>query len=56
MSLKKELEEKLHASVRLAMGKPGALDVYADGKKIFSKHEAGHPPTFEELAALLPKA
>lgn len=40
-------------SVNLRLGKGGVFDVYADGKRIFSKHETGRYPKLEELVPKL---
>jgi selT/selW/selH-like putative selenoprotein len=47
--LKKELESRLDATVKLAMAGIGAFVVMVDGKEIFSKREAGRTPQLEEL-------
>ena len=39
--------------VKLTPGGGGILDVVVDGKKVFSKHQAGYKPTPEELVSLL---
>jgi predicted Rdx family selenoprotein len=40
-------------SVNLHLGKGGIFDVYADGKRIFSKHETGEYPNRSELLQVL---
>jgi len=44
VSLKKLILEKLGVKPRISMGSLGMLDVYVDGKRIFSYREAGHMP------------
>jgi selT/selW/selH-like putative selenoprotein len=35
--------------VKLRLGGGGVLDVFADGKLVFSKKQAGHMPTSQEI-------
>lgn len=54
MRLKDALEKQLaDVTVKLAMAMPGVFDVYAEGKRIFSKQQAGRYPTVEEIAAAM---
>jgi hypothetical protein len=53
VSLKHDIEKKFGMSVKLKLGKPGALDVYVDGERIYSKAQAGRmPQTAEILSAI----
>lgn len=49
MSLKKQIEGELGIPVRVRMGGPGSLDVFADGEQIFSKKNTGRMPSAQEL-------
>jgi selT/selW/selH-like putative selenoprotein len=51
VSLKTDIERELGVPVRLRAGAPGALDVYVDGKQIYSKKKTGRLPTATELIA-----
>ena len=53
MRLKNELERELSVPIRVRMGGPGSLDVYVDGKQIYSKKRTGHLPTADELIKLI---
>jgi len=48
------LKSRHQAEVTLTPGSGGVLDVAVDGQIIFSKAQAGHFPTAEELLPLLP--
>ncbi|TAM53302.1 MAG: hypothetical protein EPN53_05280 [Acidobacteria bacterium] len=48
-----ELEQAFGASVKLVKGSGGVFDVVADGRKVFSKHDAGRFPQPGEVASLL---
>ncbi|HJS98540.1 MAG TPA: Rdx family protein [Terriglobales bacterium] len=49
-SLKRELETQPGVEkVKLRLGGGGVLDVFADGKLVFSKKQAGHMPTTREI-------
>ncbi|HEY6936231.1 MAG TPA: Rdx family protein [Terriglobales bacterium] len=49
-SLKRELEQQPGVeNVKLRLAGGGVLDVFADGKLIFSKKQAGHLPTTQEI-------
>jgi predicted Rdx family selenoprotein len=47
--LKNDIERELGVPVRLRAGAPGALDVYVDGKQIYSKKKTGRLPAAPEL-------
>jgi selT/selW/selH-like putative selenoprotein len=51
--LKNELERELSVPIRVRTGGPGALDVYVDGKQIYSKKGTGRLPTADELIKLI---
>jgi hypothetical protein len=51
--LKESIERDLGIPARIRMGSPGSLDIFADGKKVFSKKQAGRPPSVEEVEGLL---
>lgn len=53
MSLKESIEGKLKIPTRIRLGGPGALDVFADGQKIYSKKQAGRLPTTDEIIQLI---
>ncbi len=53
MSLKERIDRELHISTRIRLGKPGSLDIFVDGKKVYSKKETGRLPTPDEIVALL---
>jgi hypothetical protein len=54
VSLKSDIEKKLGVPVKLKAGMPGALDIYADGERIYSKG-SGRLPQSAEVLALLEK-
>jgi hypothetical protein len=51
--LQEAIRAELGIEAQLAMAAPGVLDVRVDGQKVFSKREAGHMPTPEEIVGLL---
>lgn len=53
MSLKQDIERELKTSVRLKMGRPGSLDVYANGQQLYSYQRTGRMPSSPEIIALL---
>ena len=53
MSLKESVEAKLKIPTRIRFGGPGALDVFLDGQKIYSKKQTGRLPTAEEIIELI---
>jgi hypothetical protein len=54
VSLKSDIESKLGIPVKIKAGMPGALDIYADGERIYSKG-GGRLPQSAEILALLEK-
>jgi len=53
VSLKHDIEERLHIPARVRMGGPGAFDVFANGEKIYSKKQTGRIPASEEIIQLI---
>ena len=53
MSLKENIEGKLNIPTRIRLGGPGALDVFVDGHKIYSKRQTGRLPTADEIIELI---
>ncbi len=53
MSLKESIEGKLKIPTRIRLGGPGALDVFVDKQKIYSKKQSGRLPTVEEIVKLI---
>lgn len=53
MSLKKRVESDLSIPVRVRAGMPGALDIFADGERIYSLKQSGRMPAPDEVVQLL---
>ena len=53
MSLKKSIEGTLKIPTRIRLGGPGALDVFVDGQRIYSKKQAGRLPNADEIIGLI---
>ena len=53
MSLKESIEGKLKIPTRIRLGGPGALDVFVDKQKIYSKRQTGRLPTADEIIELI---
>jgi predicted Rdx family selenoprotein len=53
VSLKKLFKEKLGVKAKIGMAGLGMLDVFADGKLVFSYKQAGHMPEDDEILGLL---
>lgn len=53
MSLKESIEAKLKIPTRIRLGGPGALDVFVDKQKIYSKKQTGRLPTADEIVELI---
>ena len=53
MRLKDSIEGQLKIPTRIRLGGPGALDVFIDGQKIYSKKQTGRLPTADEIVALI---
>jgi len=52
-SLAAELGDALGIDATITPGGRGQFDVFADGRRVFSKHERGRFPEDGEIAALL---
>ncbi len=53
MSLKENIEGQLKIPTRIRLGGPGALDVFIDGHKVYSKKQTGRSPTVDEIIKLI---
>jgi hypothetical protein len=53
VSLKENIEGKLKIPTRIRLGAPGALDVFVDNQKIYSKKQAGRLPAIDEIIKLI---
>lgn len=53
MSLKHDIERELGIPVQIKMGGPGSLNVFANGKKIFSHQESNSRPQSSEIVATI---
>ena len=53
VGLKQELEHSLGVSPSIRWGGPGQLDVFVDGKLVFSKKSVGRMPAAGELERLI---
>lgn len=53
MGLKEHIEREFGVPIRVRAGAPGALDVFVDGDRIYSKKKAGRSPTADELIGLI---
>jgi predicted Rdx family selenoprotein len=53
VSLKNDIEREFGGPIRLRAGAPGALDIFADGERIYSKKKAGRLPTADEAIKLI---
>lgn len=53
MSLKHDIERELGLPVRIKMGGPGSLNVFANGRKIFSHQESRRRPQSAEIIATI---
>jgi predicted Rdx family selenoprotein len=53
VSLKDSIEAKLKVPTVIRLGGPGALDVFVDKQKIYSKKQTGRLPEAEEILALI---
>ncbi len=53
MSLKSDLEQKLHVPIRVRAGAPGSFTVLLNGEQIFSKKQAGRSPDPAEIIRLV---
>jgi hypothetical protein len=53
VSLKESIEGKLQIPTRIRLGRPGALDVFVERQKIYSKEQTGRLPTADEIINLI---
>jgi hypothetical protein len=53
VSLKESIEGQLKIPTRIRLGGPGVLDVFVDGRKIYSKNQTGRLPTADEIIGLI---
>jgi len=53
VSLKESIEGNLKIPTRIRLGGPGALDVFVDKQKIYSKRQTGRLPTADEIIELI---
>jgi hypothetical protein len=53
VSLKENIEGQLKIPARIRFGGPGALDVFVDGQRVYSKKQAGRSPTVDEIIELI---
>lgn len=53
MSLKHEIESKLGIPVKIKTGMPGAMDIYLDGERIYSKGQTGKMPQDAEIVSVI---
>ena len=53
MSLKESIEGRLKIPTQIRLGGPGALDIFLDKQKIYSKKQTGRLPTADEVIELI---
>ena len=53
MRLKEGIESKLNIPTRIRWGGPGALDIFVNSEKIYSKKQTGRMPTVDEIVGLI---
>jgi hypothetical protein len=53
VSLKQDIERELKLPVRIRMGGPGSLNVFADGQQIFSYQQTRRMPQSAEIISAL---
>ena len=53
MSLKNRIEREFGLPIRLRAGAPGALDVFVNGERIYSKKQTGRLPAADEVIKLI---
>jgi len=51
--LKESIGGQLKIPTRIRLGGPGALDVFVDGKRIYSKKQTGRLPAADEIVELI---
>jgi hypothetical protein len=53
VSLKEGIESKLKVPTRIRLGGPGALDIFVDNQRIYSKKQTGRLPSVDEIIGLI---
>jgi hypothetical protein len=53
VSLKQDIERELKIPVRIRMGGPGSLNIFADGQQIFSYQQTRRMPQAADIIATL---
>lgn len=53
MSLKQDIERELKIPVRIRMGGPGSLNIFADGQQIFSYQQSKRMPQAADIITAL---
>jgi Rdx family len=53
VSLKHEIETKLGIPVKVRTGMPGAMDIYLDRERIYSKAQSGKMPQNAEILSAI---
>jgi len=53
VSLRESIEGKLEIPTNIRLGGPGALDLFVDDDKIYSKKQTGRLPTADEIIELI---
>ena len=53
MSLKQDIERELKIPVRIRLGGPGSLNIFADGQQIYSYQQSKRKPQSAEIIAAL---
>jgi predicted Rdx family selenoprotein len=53
VSLKKSIEDRLKIPTRIRLGGPGALGIFVDGQKIYSRKQSGRLSAAEEIIELI---
>ena len=49
MSLQGDLSKRLNVKPKIKWGAPGSLDVFVDGKKVYSYQETHRMPTADDI-------
>lgn len=53
VSLKQDIERELKLPVKVKMGRPGALNIYVNGRQIYSYQRTKRLPTSQQILALV---
>jgi hypothetical protein len=53
VSLKQDIERELNIPVRIRMGAPGSLNIFADGQQVYSYQQTKRMPQSPEIIATL---